>query len=132
MCRIDELIWSRCLWGSNVSSRLCQPPHFPTPTPHRYIAAGRDVHQLVPILGAAIENTTSFQYMALNGPKSLFTGYRWSLDTQVDFSWLQLGSLSTVLIVLLIVEALCVQVWGEGWERGGGGSWAGLGWVPVG
>jgi hypothetical protein len=34
----------------------------------------------------------------------------WSLDLQVDFSWISLSHLSTWLIVLLVVEALCLQV----------------------
>jgi hypothetical protein len=34
----------------------------------------------------------------------------WSLDLQVDFSFVSLSHLSRWLIVLLVVEALCLQV----------------------
>jgi hypothetical protein len=40
----------------------------------------------------------------------VFPPCRWSLDLQVDFSYMLLGNLSRWLIVLLIVEALVIQV----------------------
>jgi hypothetical protein len=40
------------------------------------------VHYLGPLLGAALENDTSFNYMHINGPESIFFGYRYGvLDT---------------------------------------------------
>eukprot|EP00879_Flechtneria_rotunda_P009748 GHRR01010197.1.p2 GENE.GHRR01010197.1~~GHRR01010197.1.p2 ORF type:complete len:816 (+),score=239.63 GHRR01010197.1:4977-7424(+) len=57
-----------------------------------------------------MNGTTSWQYQFQNGPASVFTGYSWSLDTFVDFAWLDLSRLSTVLIVLLVVEAVVVQL----------------------
>ncbi|KAI8467685.1 MAG: hypothetical protein J3K34DRAFT_523567 [Monoraphidium minutum] len=76
---------------------------------NKYIASGHDVHYAAPSLGAALENSTFYRYMYLNGPGAIFEGYAWSLDTQVDFSWVQLGTLSTVLIVLLIVLCMVYQ-----------------------
>ncbi|GBF97004.1 hypothetical protein Rsub_09801 [Raphidocelis subcapitata] len=77
---------------------------------YTFINCGRDVLFHAVALGAALENTSYYQYMAMNGPESIFDGYSWSLDVQVDMSWLQLASLNTVLIVLLVVEALAVQL----------------------
>jgi hypothetical protein len=34
----------------------------------------------------------------------MFTGYSWSLDTYVDYTWEELTKLSVILIVLLVVE----------------------------
>ena len=42
---------------------------------NRYIAAGRDVHFAAPALGAALANTSAFQYVSRNGPASVFDGY---------------------------------------------------------
>lgn len=38
---------------------------------------------------------------------SLLSGYAWSLDTFVDYAWLDLTTLSIVIIVLLVVEVRC-------------------------
>jgi hypothetical protein len=36
--------------------------------------------------------------------------FSWSLDTQVDFAWRQLGTMSMLLVALLVVETVCLQV----------------------
>ena len=44
----------------------------------------------------------------------------WSLDVQVDYCWAELGSLSRILVTLLVVEAIILQAgfrrqrWREG------------------
>jgi hypothetical protein len=55
-----------------------------------------------------INATSTWQYVLQNGPSMIFHGYAWSLDTLVDFAWEQLGSLKTVLVVLLVAE---VRAW---------------------
>lgn len=50
------------------------------------------------------------QYAFLNTPTSIFNGYAWSLDTFVDFTWQDLTKLSVVIIVLLVIEAVIVQL----------------------
>lgn len=55
-------------------------------------------------LGALLNTTSAWNYIDLNAPQSLFEGYSWSLDTFVDYCYSQLGELSIVLIILLVVE----------------------------
>jgi hypothetical protein len=40
---------------------------------------------------------------------SLLSGYAWSLDTFVDYCWLDLTNLSIIIIVLLVVEVRTKQ-----------------------
>eukprot|EP00775_Hariotina_reticulata_P007054 gene7054-7268_t len=59
---------------------------------------------------STLSNAPSWQYLYRNGPGSMFKGYSWSLDTQVDFVWRDLERLSIILIVLLLVETVVVQL----------------------
>jgi hypothetical protein len=55
-------------------------------------------------LAYKLSHTNYWNYIYVNGPKSLFEGYMWSLDVFVDYAWAQLGTLNNVLVVLLILE----------------------------
>lgn len=52
-----------------------------------YSAFGRDLVFQADKLGAAMVNSTMFQYVLSNGPGSMFDGYAWSLDTFVDYAY---------------------------------------------
>lgn len=45
--------------------------------------------------------------------------YSWSLDTFVDYAWASLAQLKIILVILLVVETLCVQVF---WVAAGVGE----------
>jgi hypothetical protein len=55
-------------------------------------------------MGMDLNTTRAYQYIRMNGPESIFQGYGWSLDVLVEYTWNQLGALSTLLIILLVVE----------------------------
>eukprot|EP00882_Tetradesmus_deserticola_P023312 GHRQ01025365.1.p1 GENE.GHRQ01025365.1~~GHRQ01025365.1.p1 ORF type:complete len:265 (+),score=90.28 GHRQ01025365.1:613-1407(+) len=55
-------------------------------------------------------NASAWRYILNNGPQALYTGYAWTLDTFVDYTWHDLTTLSMNIIVLLVVEALVVQL----------------------
>jgi hypothetical protein len=67
-----------------------------------------------PSLKAEMVNTSSFQYIFLNSPTSIFTGYATVLDRLVDHSWRELGTLMTLLVGLLVAEAVVFQASSEG------------------
>jgi len=92
----DTTAWNYIV--SNVSALRCR--QISSPHPPR-----RNDQQTTPHTGLCSHNSKSKQ-----GPESIFTGYAWSLDTFVDYAWLSLGNLKTVLIVLLVAETLCVQM----------------------
>ncbi|KAI8474715.1 MAG: hypothetical protein J3K34DRAFT_518018 [Monoraphidium minutum] len=77
---------------------------------NKFIAASSDVYYWAPLVGADLNATAAWNYVTLNGRNSIFTGYAWSLDTFVDYAWGSLGQLKIVLVVLLVVEAICVQM----------------------
>lgn len=60
-------------------------------------------------LGLLLNTTSAFQYIDLNCGDGLFTGYAWSLDTFVDYCYFQLGALSTVMTILLVLE-VCARL----------------------
>jgi hypothetical protein len=55
-------------------------------------------------LGYHLDETSYWNYMYLNGPASIFSGYSWSMDIFVDYAWNQLGELNSVLVALLVIE----------------------------
>ena len=55
-------------------------------------------------LREGLSGMPAWHYIADNGHNGIFEGYAWSLDTFVDFVWQQLGALSTIMIVLLVIE----------------------------
>eukprot|EP00878_Enallax_costatus_P025839 GHUV01027676.1.p1 GENE.GHUV01027676.1~~GHUV01027676.1.p1 ORF type:complete len:1421 (+),score=378.88 GHUV01027676.1:621-4883(+) len=74
------------------------------------VSAGRDLYFQSDKQGMEMNVTPIWQYIYQNGPKSIFDGYAWSLDTYVDYAWKDLLSLAVLLIILLVVEALVVQM----------------------
>ena len=74
----------------------------------RYLGAADDVKFLAgpqpEKKGYRLNETRAYQYIRLNGPQSVFEGYGWSLDVLVEYTWTQLGALSTLLIILLVLE----------------------------
>ncbi|WIA20263.1 hypothetical protein OEZ85_006098 [Tetradesmus obliquus] len=77
---------------------------------NKVVAAGRELQFAADSVGVAMLNTTYFQYLLNNIPGSLFAGYAWSLDTFVDYTLADLASLSSIIIVMMVVEALVVQL----------------------
>eukprot|EP00883_Tetradesmus_obliquus_P002715 jgi/Sobl393_1/12921/SZX78204.1 len=77
---------------------------------NKYLRCSKDVQFNSDILKYALGETNYWNYIYHNGPGSLFSGYMWSLDVFVDYAWAQLGTLNNVLVVLLIVEAVLVQL----------------------
>ena len=55
-------------------------------------------------LRGAVAELPAWHFISNNGHDAIFEGYAWSLDTFVDFVWQQLGALSTIMIVLLVIE----------------------------
>jgi hypothetical protein len=55
-------------------------------------------------LGVSLSATPYWNYVYLNGPASIFSGYSWSMDIFVDYAWDQLATLSNLLVALLVVE----------------------------
>jgi len=83
---------------------------------NRVHSYAKDVIFLFPTLGAAINETEGWQYVYRNGADGVFKGYAWSLDVFVDYCWSQLTSLSKILIVPLVVEAVLIQPCCMGYE----------------
>ena len=79
-------------------------PNQPNSKPKSLISAAEDVHFWAETLRGGLNDTRSWQYIYNNGRQALFDGYTWSLDTFVDFTWLELGKLSQVMIILLVIE----------------------------
>jgi hypothetical protein len=73
------------------------------------VAAGRELLFSAEAAGAAMYNTSYFQYMLHNIPESLFSGYAWSLDVFVDYTLRDLASLSSIIIVMMVVE-VCAAI----------------------
>jgi hypothetical protein len=65
------------------------------------VSAGRELMLAANTDGAAMYNTTYFQYLLNNIPGALFSGYAWSLDVLVDYMLRDLASLSSIIIVLM-------------------------------
>ncbi|WIA14495.1 hypothetical protein OEZ85_003017 [Tetradesmus obliquus] len=72
--------------------------------------SGHTVSHFADTWQESMENTTEFQYIYRNGPGALFSGYAWTLDTFVDYTWRDLTGLSLTIVLLLVVEALVVQL----------------------
>lgn len=70
----------------------------------RYLQFTQDVTFNAPILKHKLLNTSYWQYIYNNGPESLFRGYCWSLDVYMDYAWARLGTLSSVVLILMIIE----------------------------
>jgi hypothetical protein len=68
------------------------------------LAALEDVYYFRNDWGPDMDHKPSWQYAYLNGPASVFTGYAWSLDTFVDYTWQDLTRLSVIIVVLLVIE----------------------------
>lgn len=96
-------VWQLVWLTTNVLSCPCRMGNVA-------LAALDDVHFNRDVWGAQMEMTPSFQYAYNNIPESLFSGYAWSLDTFVDFTWQDLTNLSVIIIVLLVVEVRDVAV----------------------
>uniref|UniRef100_A0A383VUJ6 PAS domain-containing protein n=1 Tax=Tetradesmus obliquus TaxID=3088 RepID=A0A383VUJ6_TETOB len=75
-----------------------------------FVDAGKTLYFHGNIWKDSMVNTSAWQYVVNNGPGALYTGYAWTLDTFVDYTWRDLTSLSKIIIVLLVVEALVVQL----------------------
>jgi hypothetical protein len=73
----------------------------------RFIQGLQDLKFNAFIEGYNLDKTPYFNYVYYNGPDSVFNGYSWSMDVHVDFAWSQLGSLSNVLVALLVIEVSC-------------------------
>eukprot|EP00775_Hariotina_reticulata_P001355 gene1355-1696_t len=83
---------------------------------NKYLQSLQDVIFNARALGLKLADTAYWNYMYLNGPASIFTGYSWSMDVFVDYAWNQLGTLNSVLVALLVIEALLVSVTAMGYE----------------
>lgn len=71
------------------------------------LSALEDVYFFRNDWGAKMDQQPAWQYAYLNGPTSISSGYAWSLDTFVDYTWQDLTKLSVIIIVLLVVEVSC-------------------------
>eukprot|EP00775_Hariotina_reticulata_P003515 gene3515-3785_t len=83
---------------------------------NKYIQSLQDVIFNARAVGFKLDETPYWNYMYLNGPASIFSGYSWSMDVFVDYAWNQLGTLNSVLVALLVIEALLVSVTAMGYE----------------
>ncbi|KAG2486668.1 hypothetical protein HYH03_014723 [Edaphochlamys debaryana] len=77
---------------------------------NRYIAAAREALYLIPSLKDLYKHHRTFAFMLVNGLGPLFQGYAESLDFLVDSAWKSIEALRVELIILLIVEAIVVQL----------------------
>eukprot|EP00882_Tetradesmus_deserticola_P025626 GHRQ01028163.1.p1 GENE.GHRQ01028163.1~~GHRQ01028163.1.p1 ORF type:complete len:534 (+),score=138.84 GHRQ01028163.1:97-1698(+) len=69
-----------------------------------FVNSGRTLHYYADDWQASMVNASAWQYIYNNGPHALYTGYAWTLDTFVDYTWRDLTTLSMTIIVLLVVE----------------------------
>ncbi|KAG2487340.1 hypothetical protein HYH03_014056 [Edaphochlamys debaryana] len=77
---------------------------------NRFIAACREMVYLLPAMQENFRNHRLFQFILATGLGPMFEGYSTSLDYMVSFAWSSIGRLRRDLIVLLVVEALIVQM----------------------
>eukprot|EP00775_Hariotina_reticulata_P009112 gene9112-9281_t len=77
---------------------------------NRFIQSMQEIKFNAYIEGYNLDKTSYFNYVFHNGPDSIFTACSWSMDVIVDFAWNQLGSLSNVLVALLVVEVVVVML----------------------
>ncbi|KAG2482503.1 hypothetical protein HYH03_018578 [Edaphochlamys debaryana] len=77
---------------------------------NRFIAAAREALFLVPKMLDEYKWHRSFSFLLTNGLGPLFVGYSEALDYLVSTAWDSILVLRTDLVILLIVEALVVQL----------------------
>eukprot|EP00878_Enallax_costatus_P005349 GHUV01005618.1.p1 GENE.GHUV01005618.1~~GHUV01005618.1.p1 ORF type:complete len:894 (+),score=279.19 GHUV01005618.1:728-3409(+) len=77
---------------------------------NKYVSAGEDLLYWAIKMRDSLNTLQSYHYVVENGRNSIFTGYSWSLDVLVDYTWLQLGTLTTELIMLMVAEVAIVQM----------------------
>ena len=73
-------------------------------------ACCREVFYWSTILNGSLNSTRSWHFVYENGPDALFEGYKLSLDLMASNTFQKLYGLHNVLIILLIVEAVVVNV----------------------
>ncbi|KAG2493141.1 hypothetical protein HYH03_008565 [Edaphochlamys debaryana] len=77
---------------------------------NRYIAAAREAGHLIPTLKDMYRLHRSFSFLLANGLGPLFDGYSKALDNLVSAAWASILDLRTQLLILMIIEALVVQL----------------------
>ncbi|KAG2486667.1 hypothetical protein HYH03_014722 [Edaphochlamys debaryana] len=77
---------------------------------NRYIAAAREAMYLIPVVKDFYRHHRTFAFLLANGLGPLFQGYAESLDYLVNSAWKSIEELRVELIILLIVEAIVVQL----------------------
>lgn len=70
----------------------------------RYLRSCQDVIFNADTLKHKLAQTRYWNYIYFNGPESIFHGYSWSLDVYMNYAWLQLESLNSILIILIVLE----------------------------
>lgn len=70
-----------------------------------FVTAAKDV-QYTAYSGdpTMINESTSWEYARQNGPGSITSGYHWSLDVMVDHAVMDLSTLASAILVMLVVE----------------------------
>ncbi|GBF95600.1 hypothetical protein Rsub_08582 [Raphidocelis subcapitata] len=76
---------------------------------NQFVSDTFEIAHYMEIYGDRLDQLPAFEYVEQNGDASIFAGYAWSLDTLVDFAWSQMSSLSELVIVMLVVEAVLFQ-----------------------
>ncbi|KAG2434419.1 hypothetical protein HYH02_012249 [Chlamydomonas schloesseri] len=77
---------------------------------NRFIAAAREAVYWLPVIRENYRLHRTFNFLVDNGIGPLFEVYAKSLDLLVNAAWLSVDRLRLTLIVLLVVEALVIQM----------------------
>ncbi|KAG2443480.1 hypothetical protein HXX76_001833 [Chlamydomonas incerta] len=76
----------------------------------QFLANAREALYWLPTIKEEYRLHRTFNFLIKNGLGSLFKAYAHSLDLLVDAAWKSVDTLTVTLIVLLVVEALVIQV----------------------
>jgi hypothetical protein len=99
---------SSCKHGhAALLGSLCDSPECMLTCP---VPCCREVFYWSGILKGGVNNTRQWQFVQDNGPDALFEGYKLSLDLMASNTFQMLSGLHSVLLVLLVVEAVVVNV----------------------
>jgi hypothetical protein len=75
----------------------------------RLLTAADEVYVRGKGLGANLTDMREWLYIRGNAAHSIFKGYAWSLDVEVEYAWKELGTLSNIMVVLLVLEVSAVN-----------------------
>lgn len=76
------------------------------------VAATELTYNIIPTYTSKTNTSRFYSYVMINGPGNLTTGYRLAMDLLTEHTNSNIGSLRNMLVILMVMEALVVNVIG--------------------